>query len=673
MKLKANEANVMNVSELARKLKVDINRLREMLPEMGFDVGGKAIQVDNKLAQRIIDNWKDLYRRWRFEKDKERELSQSIIQVVKEGEKKKEISVGKTITVRDFSAKLGVPVNALMKILMKNGILASLNDRIDFETASIIGDDLGCIITLEKESLNLETGSEEKVADTIRASKNLEIRPPVVVVMGHVDHGKTKILDAIRETNVMEGEAGGITQHIGAYETEKNGRKITFIDTPGHEAFTAMRSRGAKIADIAILVVAADDGVKPQTREVIDIITAAKLPFVVAINKMDKPEADPEKVKRELAELNLIPEDWGGKTICALVSAKTKEGIGALLDMILLVADMESANIQADKTGETVASVIESNINKNEGITTTLLVQNGTLRINDYLKIGNVLYGRVRAMKDWLGNDIIEAGPSKPVKILGLKLSPEVGDVLSAVKNAQGLEKNVKKTTGKRPSAMVYDSQEKIEEAKEKEILNIILKTDVLGSAEAIAGSLEQFSHSKIGIKIIHSGLGNITEADVARAEAGGASIYGFNVRMDSSIEEAAREKKVPVDIYQIIYELLDSVEAKLQKMLAKEVTKIELGKIKILAIFRADKDNQIIGGKITQGKVAGSAKFDIIKSGVKMGEGAIVRLQSGKQDMTEVLEPNECGMQVKSGQKIEEGDILAIYREDRKEEKIKL
>ncbi|MFA5133545.1 MAG: translation initiation factor IF-2 [Patescibacteria group bacterium] len=662
----------MNISELARKLKINPNELRIMLPEMGFDVGQKAIQVDNKIAQKIIDNWRELQRKWRFEKDKARD-EVAILSIKSETQEKREVRIPKTITVKEFSVKLGVPVNSLMKILMKNGVLASLNDRIDFETASIIGDDLGAAVVSEKETLDLESGSEERVEEAIRASSNLEVRSPVVVVMGHVDHGKTKILDTIRQTNVVAGEAGGITQHIGAYEAIKNNRQITFIDTPGHEAFTAMRSRGAKIADIAILVVAADDGVQPQTREVIDIITAAKLPFVVAINKMDKPEADPEKVKRELAELNLIPEDWGGKTICVPVSAKSGDGIDSLLDTILLVADMEAATIVADKNGETVASVIESNVNKNEGITTTLLVQNGTLRINDYLKIGNILYGRVRAMKDWKGGDIREAGPSKPIKLLGLKLAPEVGDVLTATENIKGLEKNIKKTASKRPTVMAFDSKASSEETKEKEILNIILKTDVLGSAEAIAGSLEQFSHSRIGVKIISSGLGNITEADVLRGEASKASVYGFNVRIDSSIEEFAREKKVDVKTYQIIYELLDDIEEKLQGMLGAEIIRTDLGKLKVLAIFRQDKEHQIIGGRVTEGKIAANAKFDIIKSGVKMDVGSIVRLQAGKQDVSEAVSPSECGMQVKSRQKIEEGDILAIYKEDKKEEKIKL
>ncbi len=661
----------MNVSELARKLKVDINRLREMLPEMGFDVGGKAVQVDNRTAQRIIDNWRDLYRKWRWEKDKKEEEAKTQAIIAAGSEEKKEVRVSKFITVRELAAKFNTPVNNLMKLLMKSGVLASLNDNIDFETASIIGDDLGWKVLPEEEKLDMNTGAGETVKDARASSANLAGRPPVVVVMGHVDHGKTKILDTIRSANVMAGEAGGITQHIGAYEAEKNGRKITFIDTPGHEAFTAMRSRGAKIADIAILVVAADDGVQPQTREVVDIIAASKLPFVVAINKMDKSDADPEKVKRELADLNFIPEDWGGKTICVPVSAKSGDGIDKLLETILLVSDMEAANIQADKNGETVASVIESHVDKGEGVVATLLVQNGTLRVNDYLKVGNVLFGRVRAMKNWKGEDLKSALPSQPVKVLGLKVAPEVGDVLAAVSDTKGLDKNVKKTESKRPAILAYDKKQ--EDSKDKIILNVILKTDVLGSAEALIGSLEQFSHPRVGVKVLNYGLGNITEADIDRAATSSAAVYGFNVQLPVEMEKAAREKSVTVEIYQIIYELLDSVEEKLQDLLQEEVVRAELGKLKVLAIFRQAKDTQIIGGQITHGKVMNNAKFDILRANVKMGEGTITRLQSAKQNVSEAAAPSECGLQITSRQKIEEGDILLVYKEDKKEEKIKL
>jgi len=490
--------------------------------------------------------------------------------------------------------------------------------------------------------------------------------------MGHVDHGKTKILDSIRSTNVMEGEAGGITQHIGAYEVEKNGRNITFIDTPGHEAFTAMRSRGAKIADIAIIVVAADDGVQPQTREVIDIVNAAKIPFVVAINKIDKESADPERVKRELAELNLISEDWGGKTICVPVSAKTGQGIENLLDTILFVADMEKEELVADSNGEVIASVIESHIDKFKGVVSTVLIQNGTLVVNNYLKIGNVLYGRVRSMENWKGEKLDKARPSVPVRILGLKLAPEVGDVLLATDNTKGLERDSKRQESGRPFDLAYEKNTS-EDHSGKDILKIILKTDVLGSAEALLGSLEQFKHSKVGIKVIHSGLGNITEADIDRAFSGDAIIYGFNVRMDAKMEEAAREKNVETETYQIIYDLLDSIKERLLKKLAGEVKRVDCGKLKVLAIFKRDKDGQIIGGKVIEGKIINDSKFDLMRQNVKIDEGEIVQLQSGKQDVGEVVNPNECGMKAKIGHEINEGDILLVYKEEFEKVKIEL
>ena len=660
----------MNVSELARKLRIDINRLRDMLTEMGFDVGRKAIQVDDRTAHKIIDNWRELYRRWEWEHRRKEEKAE--IAAAAASQEKQEVKIPKLVSVRDFAAKMNMPVNILMKILMQNGILASLNDNIDFDSAAIIGDDLGRKIILEEKSVEVGSGGREQIEEALKSSANLEKRPPVVVVMGHVDHGKTKILDAIRSTSVMEGEAGGITQHIGAYETEKNGRKITFIDTPGHEAFTAMRSRGAKIADIAILVVAADDGVQPQTREAANIIAAAKLPFVAAINKIDKPDADLEKVKRGLAELNLIPEDWGGKTICAPVSAKTGAGIDSLLETILLVADMEAAKIVADKHGEAIGSIIEAHVDKGEGVVATMLVQNGTLRVNDYLRLGNILYGRVRAMKNWKGEDLREAGPSVPVKILGLKLAPEVGDVLMVAEDIHGLEKNIKRTIAKRPVVLAFEKKVD-KESGEKKILNIVLKTDVLGSAEAIIGSFEQFKHPKVGVKVLHYGLGNIMDADIERAAVAGGVVYGFNILLDPMMAQNAREKGVETETYQIIYDLLDSVRERLEKMTEPEIIRTDIGKLQVAAIFKTDKKTQIIGGRVARGKIAQDAKFDIVRSGVKIDSGKLLGLQSGKMDVKEVFEPNECGMKISSEAKIEENDTLEFYTEEGRAQKIEI
>ena len=658
----------MNISELARKLKVDPNLLRELLPQMGFDIGLKAIKIDDKTAQKAILMWRDFYKKWQLSEKKEEDKTQNA--VLDDGEIKK-VFVPTLITVKDFAIKTNTPVNSLIKILMKNGILASLNDNIDFESASIIGDDLGWEVLLQEDGIEVESNAKEKIKEAIDSSSNIRTRPPVVVVMGHVDHGKTKILDAIRETNVVEGESGGITQHIGAYTVKKNNKDITFIDTPGHEAFTAMRSRGAKVADIAIIVVAADDGVQPQTREVINIVIAAKLPFIVAVNKMDKPEADLERIKRELAELNLIPEDWGGKTIIVPVSAKTGDGIAGLLDTILLVADMEAANIRADKDGPTLGSIIESHVDKGEGIVATLLIQNGSLRVNDYLKLGDVLYGRVRAMKNWKDEDEKETGPSTPVKILGLKISPEVGDVLSVTTDIKGLDRDVKKNIVR--SAKITSSKVSKDESANKDILNIILRGDVLGSVEAIVGSLEQFSHPKVGIKIIHQGLGNITDTDLDRAHSSNSIIYGFHVKLDTKIGQNAREKQVDIRIYEIIYDLLGDIKKELEKILKPEIVRNDLGRLKVLAIFKGDKNGKVIGCKIVEGKVTKDAKFDVLRNDVKIDTGNILELQSGKQSVGEAVSPNECGLKINVGQEIEVGDILHIYQEKHLEQKIEL
>jgi len=658
----------MNISELARKLKVNPNLLRELLPQMGFHIGAKAIKIDDKTAQKVMLMWRDFYKKWELS---QRTAEEEVVATDTESNEIKQVYIPKLITVKDFASKTDTPVNSLIKVLMKNGILASLNDNIDFESASIVGDDLGWEVLLQEDVVEIESNSKEKIKEAIDSSANVGTRPPVVVVMGHVDHGKTKILDAIRETNVVEGESGGITQHIGAYTVKKNNKDITFIDTPGHEAFTAMRSRGAKVADIAIIVVAADDGVQPQTREVIDIVTAARLPFVVAMNKMDKPEADPEKIKRELAEANLIPEDWGGKTIIAPVSAKTGEGIDGLLDTILLVADMEAKNIRADKDGQTVASVIESHVDKGEGIVATLLIQNGTLRINNYLRLGDVLYGRIKAMKNWKGEDLKEAGPSTPVKILGLKIAPEVGDVLSVTKDIKGLNREVKRIFVRNNESSV--SKVSKEDSVDKEILNIILRADVLGSIEAILGSVEQFSHPKIGIKVIHKGLGNITDTDLDRASSANTIIYGFHVKLDTKIAENAREKKVDIRMFEIIYDLLGDVKKELEKILKPEIIKNELGRLKVLAIFKADKNGKVIGCRVAEGKVTKDSKFDLLRDSVKIDIGSVLELQSGKQNVTEVVSPNECGLKVNVGQDVEVDDILHTYQEQHLEQKIEL
>ncbi|MDD4901419.1 MAG: translation initiation factor IF-2 N-terminal domain-containing protein, partial [Patescibacteria group bacterium] len=420
----------MNITELARILKVPTQELRDKLPRLGFDIGQKAIKVDGKIADKIIREWPILIKQLQAKEAAAKK--QAATATAATGEKK-EIKIPKFITVRDFSLLTGAPVNRILAELMKNSIFSSLNEKIDFETAAIIGADLGFNIILSADTAESKASDIDVMKEVMdkETPADLKPRPPVIVVMGHVDHGKTKLLDAIRKTDVAAGEAGGITQHIGAYQITHKNKTITFIDTPGHEAFTAMRNRGARIADIAILVVAADDGVKPQTVEAYRIIQTAKLPFIVAINKIDKPEANLDKVKQELSEqLGILPEDWGGKTMCLPISAKNNLGIGELLDMLLLTAEMEAKDITANPEASASGTIIESRVDRGQGPVATVIIQNGKLKVGDPLTFNGLAYGKVRAMVDCFGKNTAEALPAMPVKIIGLKIAPSIGDIM---------------------------------------------------------------------------------------------------------------------------------------------------------------------------------------------------------------------------------------------------
>ncbi len=421
----------MNITELARRLRVNTEELKNVLPGMGFDFGRRAIKIPDQVAWKIINAWPAYVRAQQRKREAERD-SERLTQA---REAAKEIMLPAVLTVKEFAAHLGLPVTRVIAELMKNGILAAMNERIDYTTASIIANDLGFAVQQQEDTV-LVAPHEDVASDTVKdmirkeSGTSLVPRPPVVVVMGHVDHGKTTLLDTIRRTNVVAKEAGGITQHIGAYQVEKKNRLVTFIDTPGHQAFTTMRSRGARVADIAILVVAADDGVQPQTLEALSIIQAAKIPYAVAVNKMDKPDADVERVKRSLSEQGVIPEEWGGTVPFVPVSARTGTGIDAMLDVLLLLADLHKSEIMADPYGRAIGTVIESHVDDQEGVLATILVQNGTLRCGDTLGVRGVLYGRVRALKDWARTDVREVPPGTPVQLLGLKAAPEVGDVI---------------------------------------------------------------------------------------------------------------------------------------------------------------------------------------------------------------------------------------------------
>jgi len=513
---------------------------------------------------------------------------------------------------------------------------------------------------------------EDKKLEVILANekkKDLRDRPPVIVVMGHVDHGKTKLLDSIRKTDVVAGEAGGITQHIGAYQVTRKGRVLTFIDTPGHEAFTAMRSRGAKVADIAILVVAADDGVKPQTVEAFRIIEAAKIPYLVAMNKIDKPAADINRTKQELStQLNISPEDWGGKIICAPISAKEGTGIEDLLDMVLLVAETESTSLKANPNAAAAGTVVESNVDKAAGPLATILVQNGTLRVGDQLCFNNIVYGKVKALKNYKGEDVKEAGPSMPVKILGLKISPAVGDILN-VGEGEKVRTNKIKTISQAADIIPMASEDNPEDKTPK--VKLLIKSDFLGSAEAIEESLMKLNNEKVKVKIIAKGLGYITEGDVKRAEDSGAKVIGFNVKMSPAIETLVREKQVTVKIYSIIYDLIKFVKDEMQLLVKPEINRIELGRLKVLAVFRTENNSQIVGGKVLDGILQNNSLIAIHRGEDFIASGRLTRLQAGKQDVEQVNQDQEAGLKYEGKPVIEEGDILQVYREERIVDKI--
>jgi translation initiation factor IF-2 len=666
----------MNVTELARRLRVNVKEFLELLPQFGFDIGARAIKIDPRLAQRIIKEWPALYRAHQAKLLAERKKKEKE-EIQKKMEQTGPIRLAAIMTVKDFAARLEMPVNQIIAELMKNGILATLNERIDYDTAAIVASDFGFVVEKEAETGEVDMASDQKLKNILASSEsqNLKPRPPVAVVMGHVDHGKTKLLDAIRKTDVVATEHGGITQHIGAYQVERKGKKITFIDTPGHEAFTAMRSRGAKVADIAILLVAADDSIKPQTVEVIQIIQALKLPFIVAINKIDKPEANIEKVKQDLAQRNLLPEDWGGKVICVPISAKAGTNIDQLLEMILLVAEMEKEKIVADPNRLAVGTVIEAHKDSGEGAVATVLVQSGTLKNNDILGVDGVLYGRVRAMKDWFGQDVSAASPGMPVKILGWKQEVKVGDILEVVANIKDLEvKKVKKAVASVVSSpKIFKAEEEEDEEKEIPTLNIVLKTDVLGSAEAIEESLEKLEIPEgVKYKIISRGLGNITESDVMQAEGKNGVVLGFNVLVSPMATEIAKEKNIEVQTYKIIYELLDFVKAKLNSMIKIEVKEVDLGKVSVLALFKKDKSGQVVGGRVQSGRAEVGAKVRVMREGLDLARLKIIEIQSGRQIVKDVEKGSECGIKIEGKFDVVVNDTLEVYKEERVEKKVK-
>ena len=486
--------------------------------------------------------------------------------------------------------------------------------------------------------------------------ENLIEKPPVVVILGHVDHGKTAILDYIRKTNVREKEAGGITQHIGAYEIEYEGKKITFIDTPGHEAFSAMRGRGARVADIAVLVVAATEGVKPQTKEAISYIKKAGIPMLVAINKIDLPSAQPEKVKQELSDCGVLVESLGGKIPSVNTSAKTGEGIDDLLEHILLLAELEQ--LKTDISAQAQGTIIESRLDAKKGPIATLLLNQGVLKENDILATPSTI-GRIKSLTDFQGRIIQEAYPSQPVSVLGFEKPPRVGEKFKAYPSLEEAQRALEKKEPERT---------RVVEIKEgQKVLNIILKTDVLGSGEAIEGALENLPQEKVVLRILKTEVGDINVKDIKMAESGKAIIFGFRVKIDETAKKFAQQRKVKWKIFEVIYELIQEVRKKLAEVAGPEVVRVDLGKVKVLVLFRKDKEGQVVGGKVIEGAVEKDAQLEILREEEMVGGGKVKNLQQEKKDVQKVSKGKECGILFQGEGEIKEGDTLVVFREEKR------
>ena len=568
-----------------------------------------------------------------------------------------------TITVRDLTERIGKPAGEIIKKLMLLGIMATINQELDYDTASLVASEFGVTLEMKLDKTAEDALSAENVED---AEEDLITRPPVVTIMGHVDHGKTSLLDYIRKTKVTAGEAGGITQHIGAYTASVDGRQITFLDTPGHEAFTAMRARGTQATDIAILVVAADDGVMPQTVESINHAKAAKCPVIVAINKIDKPAADPDAVKQELTRYELVPEEWGGDTIMVPVSAKTGEGVDELLENVLLLADVLELKANPDRKARGV--IIEAKLDHSRGAVATALVQNGTLHVGDMVVAGNA-YGRVRAMISSRGERVKTALPSTPVEIIGFGGVPEAGDEFMAVADEKLARQVVEERAAKARASMVKNSSastleelySKLEEGEVKD-LNIIIKADVQGSVEAVKQSLEKLSNKEVRVRTIHSGVGAVTENDVMLAGIDGAIIIGFNVRPDAKAREAANRDGIDIRYYRVIYQAIEDIEKAMKGLLAPEFRENVLGHAEVRNVFKITNVGIVAGSYVTDGLIQRNAQVRLLRDNIVVYEGKLTSLQRFKDAVKEVKEGYECGVCLENYTDIKEGDVIECF-----------
>lgn len=683
----------IRVYELAKELNVSSKDLINLLmEEFGVEVKNHMSVIEDEdatLIKELLGDTSDSEGKKSLVDEYEEELAESLNKGVRKKKKTKKeleqeevernaeaacgvIEIGETITVKELCEKLGKPTNDVIKNLIFLGVMAGVNQEIDFSTAEKLCEKYEVLVEKKEEETELEEFEEE--ADVVE--ENLVKRPPIVTIMGHVDHGKTSLLDAIRHAKVTASEAGGITQHIGAYTVALNGEKITFLDTPGHEAFTAMRARGAQVTDIVILVVAADDGIMPQTVEAINHAKAANVPLIVAINKIDKPGANPDRVKQELADQGLLVEDWGGDVICVPVSALKREGIDTLLEMVLLVAEMEE--LKANPNKRAVGTVIEAQLDKGRGPVATVLVQGGTLRVGDPIVAG-VASGKVRAMINSKGKRVKVAGPSTAVEILGLSEVPQGGDQVVAVPNDKAARLVAEKRQQMAREEMLKSNQRmslddffaQMGDAEVKE-LPIIVKADVQGSVQAVKQSLEKLSNEEVAVRVIHGGVGAVTESDVTLATASNAIIIGFNVRPVPSAEVLAKKEGVDVRTYTIIYKAIEDVQAAMTGMLDPEYVDEDTGKAEVRETFKLSGVGTIAGCYVTSGKVFRGSKVRIVRDGFIIHEGQLAALRRFKDDVKEVNQGYECGMSFVNYNDVKEGDIIEAYITKEVERKLK-
>ena len=642
-----------------RTSQVNLDKYNEKYDNIATSsIGNKDTGVKKqKLTQRSAQRGRPQFSR----KDKEAQKMRRL-EMERQIRQKLEITIPDEIQVGELAARLKVTAAEVIKRLMALGVMASVTEVIDYDTAAMVAMEIGAKV--EKEVIL--TIEDRLIDDSEDNDENLQERSPVVVVMGHVDHGKTSLLDAIRHANVTSTEAGGITQHIGAYRVMVNDRPITFLDTPGHEAFTSMRARGAQVTDIAILVVAADDGIMPQTVEAINHAKAAGVSIIVAINKMDKDTANPDKVKQELTEYELVPEEWGGDVICVPVSAVTKQGIDTLLEMVQLVADMKELKANPDRLAK--GTVIEAKLDKGRGPVATVLVQNGTLHTGDVIIAGTAL-GRVRVMLDDHGQQVEEAGPSVPVEITGLAEVPSAGDTFNAVEDER-LARELVEQRRHEQKEEVFKSYQKvtldnlfsqIAEGEMKE-LPIIVKADVMGSVEAVRQSLEKISNDEVRVRVIHGAVGAVSESDVMLAEASNAIIVGFNVRPDPVAKENAEQSGVEIRLYRIIYDAIEDVTAAMKGMLAPKFKDVDLGRAEIRQVYKITGVGVVAGCYVLEGKITRNANIRVVRDGIIVADDKLSSLKRFKDDVREVASGYECGMTMEKFNDIKEGDILEAY-----------